>query len=120
MFEFLKKFASRSSTPGSTLSMPTHAEHATNSHLEVFGGVEAGDLAVTRYPPFDKGIPLIEIDTLIRSQADLKRASFAQPAFPEKNLMSVLIRRFAIWRNIFIFFRRPLLPISVAPVDCSA
>lgn len=71
MFEFLKKFASRSSTPGSTLSMPTHAEHATNSHLEVFGGVEAGDLAVTRYPPFDKGIPLIEIDTLIRSQADL-------------------------------------------------
>ena len=71
MFEFLKKFASRSSTPGSTLSMPTHAEHATNSHLEVFGGEEAGDLAVTRYPPFDKGIPLIEIDTLIRSQADL-------------------------------------------------
>lgn len=51
--------------------MPTHAENATNSHLEVFGGEEAGDLAITRYPPFDKGIPLIEIDTLILSQADL-------------------------------------------------
>lgn len=74
MFDFIKKLTRKPTIP-SRLLAPAHAETATNSHLEVFNGDEVGDeageLALTRYPPFDKGIPLIEIDTLLRSQEDL-------------------------------------------------
>ena len=48
-----------------------HGEEATNAHLTVYCGEDAGELALTRYPPFDQGIPLIEVETLLRSQEEL-------------------------------------------------
>ena len=71
MFDWLKNLITPTSSPAIALARPAHAEQATNSHLEVYGGPAAGDLALTRYPPFDKGIPLVDIDTLLKSQADL-------------------------------------------------
>ena len=70
MFAFFKKLAGIQ-VPPKVFFSPSHGEQATNQHLEVFSGEEPGDLALTRYPPFDKGIPLIEIETLMRSQDDL-------------------------------------------------
>jgi conjugal transfer pilus assembly protein TraI len=40
--------------------------------LDVYqGDEEPGDYAITRYPPFDKGIPVIEIDKILQSQQEL-------------------------------------------------
>lgn len=42
------------------------------SGLDVYQGDEdPGDFAITRYPPFDKGIPVIEIDKILQSQQEL-------------------------------------------------
>ena len=35
------------------------------------GDEDPGDYAITRYPPFDKGIPVIEIDKILQSQQEL-------------------------------------------------
>lgn len=35
------------------------------------GGEDPGDFAITRYPPFDKGIPVIECSKIIQAQRDL-------------------------------------------------
>lgn len=39
--------------------------------LDVFEGDDAGDLAINRYPPFDSGIPLNAVETIIQSQEQL-------------------------------------------------
>lgn len=40
--------------------------------LDVYqGDEEPGDYAITRYPPFDKGIPVIEVDKILQSQQEL-------------------------------------------------
>ena len=70
MFDFFKKFVGTQNPQKSFLS-PLHGEEATNSHLAVYSGEDAGDLALTRYPPFDQGIPLIDIETLLHSQEEL-------------------------------------------------
>lgn len=70
IFDFFKKIVGIK-LPTKAFFSPSHGEQATNGHLAVFEGDEVGDLAVTRYPPFDKGIPLVEIETLLLSQEDL-------------------------------------------------
>ena len=70
MFDFLRKFVGLPE-PKKAFFSPAHGEQATNAHLEVFAGDDAGDLALTRYPPFDQGIPLINIETLLKSQEEL-------------------------------------------------
>ena len=70
MFDFFKKLVGQPCSQKSFLS-PMHGEEATNAHLEVYCGDDAGELALTRYPPFDQGIPLIEVDTLLHSQEEL-------------------------------------------------
>ena len=39
--------------------------------LDVYQGDEPGDLSITRYPPFDKGIPLIPVERILHAQQEL-------------------------------------------------
>lgn len=51
-----------------TAPQPAHR----GAGLDVYQGDEdPGDYAITRYPPFDKGIPVIEIDKILQSQQEL-------------------------------------------------
>lgn len=51
--------------------MPTQPQ-SRGTGLDVYQGDEdPGDYAITRYPPFDKGIPVIALDKILQSQQEL-------------------------------------------------
>jgi len=57
---------------GLTPSHPSqHAQPVLDHGPDIYDGDDVGDYAITRYPPFDQGIPLTKIDKLIHSQQEL-------------------------------------------------
>ena len=72
MLTFLKRLFDRSpKTPSAVLVQQSPASQR-GTGLDVYQGDEdPGDYAITRYPPFDKGIPVIEIDKILHSQQEL-------------------------------------------------
>jgi conjugal transfer pilus assembly protein TraI len=72
MLTFLKRLLDRSpKTPPAVLVQQSPTPQR-GTGLDVYQGDEdPGDYAITRYPPFDKGIPVIEIDKILHSQQEL-------------------------------------------------
>ena len=72
MLTLLKRLFRGSSNPSGhgLVAAPQPAHRGAG--LDVYQGDEdPGDYAITRYPPFDKGIPVIEIDKILQSQQEL-------------------------------------------------
>lgn len=72
MLALIKRFFGKAPPPQSALL----ANRAQASHrgtgLDVYqGDDDPGDYAVTRYPPFDKGIPTIGIEKILHAQQEL-------------------------------------------------
>ncbi len=72
MLTLLKRlFRGSSSISDHALVTPAQPAHR-GAGLDVYqGDDDPGDYAITRYPPFDKGIPVIEIDKILQSQQEL-------------------------------------------------
>ena len=72
MLTLLKRlFRGSSKSSDYALVTPNQPAHR-GAGLDVYQGEEdPGDYAITRYPPFDKGIPVIEVDKILQSQQEL-------------------------------------------------
>ena len=71
MLSFIKRLWSNPpEAPSAPIVVPVHPPHR-GSGLDVFQGGDPGDFAVTRYPPFDKGIPVINTDKILQAQQEL-------------------------------------------------
>ena len=72
MITFLKRLLDRSlKAPPAVLVQPRPTPQRV-SGLDVYqGDADPGDYAITRYPPFDKGIPVIDIYKVLRAQQEL-------------------------------------------------
>lgn len=71
MFTLFKRLFRRQPDP---LSAPQFrgASDTAGTGLDVYqGDEEDGDYAITRYPPFDKGIPVIAVEKILLTQRDL-------------------------------------------------
>jgi conjugal transfer pilus assembly protein TraI len=69
---FLKRSLSKPDIPAQDGSNIISAPRPhTGTGLDVYAGEDAGEYAITRYPPFDKGIPAVDPAKLMRAQADL-------------------------------------------------
>ena len=71
MLSFIKKLWSKPPEKKTApIVGPAHPPHR-GSGLDVFQGDDPGEFAVTRYPPFDKGIPVINTDKILQAQQEL-------------------------------------------------
>ena len=72
MLTLLKRLFRGSSYPSGHALVAAPQPAHRGAGLDVYQGDEdPGDYAITRYPPFDKGIPVIEIDKILQSQQEL-------------------------------------------------
>lgn len=73
MFTFIKRLFRRQPDPSSAPLFRGSTDTATTgAGLDIYqGDTEDGDYAITRYPPFDKGIPVIAVEKILLSQRDL-------------------------------------------------
>jgi conjugal transfer pilus assembly protein TraI len=71
MLSTLKNLFSRTPLPSSNFAV-SPIQEARGDGLDVYiGDDDTGDFAITRYPPFDKGIPVVGVEKLLQSQQEL-------------------------------------------------
>ena len=69
MLAFLQRWLNASSAHP---ALRDPGESARGTDHDVFPeDRDAGDYAITRYPPFDQGIPVISADKILRAQQEL-------------------------------------------------
>ena len=72
MLTFMKRLLDRSPKPPSGILVQQSPSPQRGTGLDVYQGEDdPGEYAITRYPPFDKGIPVINIDKILQSQQEL-------------------------------------------------
>lgn len=72
MITFIKRLLGRSTPSPSALLVQQSPSPQRGIGLDVYqGDDDPGEYAITRYPPFDKGIPVINIDKILQSQQEL-------------------------------------------------
>lgn len=72
MLTFIKRLLDWSPKTSSPLISPLIPNQQRGSGLDVYqSDDDPGEYAITRYPPFDKGIPVIDIEKIILSQQEL-------------------------------------------------
>lgn len=72
MLTFLKRLLDRSPKPPSAILVQQNLSPQRGTGLDVYQGEDdPGEYAITRYPPFDKGIPVINIEKILQSQQEL-------------------------------------------------
>ena len=72
MLTFIKRLLDRSPKPPSGILVQQSPSPQRGTGLDVYQGEDdPGEYAITRYPPFDKGIPVINIDKILQSQQEL-------------------------------------------------
>jgi conjugal transfer pilus assembly protein TraI len=68
MFARILKFFQSTPPPPRLAIEPTSSQ---GRGLEVFNGDEPGDFAISKYPPFDRGIPVIDVAKVLHTQTEL-------------------------------------------------
>ena len=72
MITFIKRLLDRSPKPPSGILVQQSPSPQRGTGLDVYqGDDDPGEYAITRYPPFDKGIPVINIEKILQSQQEL-------------------------------------------------
>jgi conjugal transfer pilus assembly protein TraI len=95
--DFIKRFFNRADAaqvvPEKVIAKP---KPHSGRGLDVFSSdVDPGEYAITRYPPFDKGIPVISPDKILRSQQEMiehaRRSSGASKEDFKKNYLQPIV-----------------------------
>lgn len=72
MLTFIRRLLNRAPAPQSAPLLVPPQPQSRGMGLDVYPGEEdPGDYAITRYPPFDKGIPVISVEKILQSQQEL-------------------------------------------------
>ncbi|WP_126448147.1 MobH family relaxase [Sulfuricystis multivorans] len=72
MLKFIRRLLTRTPTQQSAPLLIPQKLQSRGIGLDVYPGEEdPGDYAITRYPPFDKGIPVIPVEKILQSQQEL-------------------------------------------------
>lgn len=72
MLTFLRRLLNRTPAQQSAPLLVPPQLQSRGTGLDVYPGEEdPGDFAITRYPPFDKGIPVISVEKILQSQQEL-------------------------------------------------
>lgn len=72
MLTFIRRLLNRAPAPPSAPLLVPPQPQSRGLGLDVYPGEEdPGDYAITRYPPFDKGIPVISVEKILQSQQEL-------------------------------------------------